>query len=112
MSDFGSHIRRLRKARGLTQEQLAERAKLASDTIRRLEKEEFSPSLRTIKCVVKALDLRLSTVFSSYELGEDDPSARDLVDLLAGRPAADVAFVLKFVRMILAELDAYRGRPS
>jgi transcriptional regulator with XRE-family HTH domain len=108
MSEFGKHIKRLRNARGLTQEQLADRANLAPDTIRRLEHEEFSPSLRTITRVVKALGLRLSTVFLSYELGDEDPSAREVLDLLAGRSAAEIAFVLKFVRMILAELDAYR----
>jgi DNA-binding XRE family transcriptional regulator len=46
-AEFGRHIRRLRRARDMTQEQLAERSGLSSDTIRRLELADFSPSLDT-----------------------------------------------------------------
>jgi transcriptional regulator with XRE-family HTH domain len=105
---FGQHIKSLRKARDLTQQELADRSGLASDTIRRLENEEFSPSLRTLQGVVGGFNIRLSTLFLGYELDESAAS-HELIDLLAGRPASDVRFVFRLVRRLLRELDAYRS---
>ncbi|HLT35877.1 MAG TPA: helix-turn-helix transcriptional regulator, partial [Enhygromyxa sp.] len=45
---FGRHVRSLRRARGMTQEVLAQRSGLSADTIRRLEHGSFSPSLETL----------------------------------------------------------------
>jgi len=63
-------VKNLRKARALTQEDLAERSKLASDTIRRLEHGEFSPSLKTLRKLCAGLSLSLSGLFVSLELGD------------------------------------------
>jgi transcriptional regulator with XRE-family HTH domain len=65
---FGRHVRTLRKARGLTQDALAERCGLSTDTIRRLEQGSFSPSLNTLRKLAGGLDLLLSTLFEGYEL--------------------------------------------
>lgn len=70
MNRFGEHIRSLRRARGLTQEAVAERSGLSVDTVRRLEAGTFSPSLDTLRKLCAGLDLMLSTLFESYELGE------------------------------------------
>jgi transcriptional regulator with XRE-family HTH domain len=105
---FGQHIRSLRKARDFTQQDLADRSDLAADTIRRLEGEEFSPSLRTLQCVVGALGIRMSTLFLGYEL-DDRAAAHELIDLLAGRPEWEVRFVFGLVKRVLRELDAYRS---
>jgi transcriptional regulator with XRE-family HTH domain len=69
-SGFGKHVRSLRRARGITQQDVAERSGLSADTIRRLEHEEFSPSLNTLQCLVDALGIRLSTLFLGYELDD------------------------------------------
>src|SRR5687767_5920452 len=68
---FGAHVKRLREVRRLTQEELATRSGLAADTIRRLEHQEFSPSLRTLRKVCKGLDLSVAAMFNSFELGEE-----------------------------------------
>src|SRR5690606_31169914 len=66
---FGQHVRSLRRARGMTQEVLAERSRLSADTIRRLEHGSFSPSLDTLKKLCTGLSLPLSRLFESFELG-------------------------------------------
>lgn len=81
-SAFGQHVRSCRRARDLTQEELAEASGVASDTIRRLEYGHFSPSLDTLRKVCRGLDLQLSTLFIAFELGERDVS-RELIDALA-----------------------------
>jgi transcriptional regulator with XRE-family HTH domain len=64
---FGAYVRRLREARGLTQEKLAERCDLATDTIRRLEHGTFSPSLRTLRKLAKGFEQSVAQLFDGFE---------------------------------------------
>ena len=70
---FGQHVRSCRRARGLTQEALAECSALSPDTIRRLEHGRFSPSLWTIRKLCKGLRLEVATLFAAFALNELDP---------------------------------------
>jgi transcriptional regulator with XRE-family HTH domain len=101
---FGRHVRSLRRARGMTQEVLAERCGLSADTIRRLEHGAFSPSLDTLNKLCGGLDLMLSTLFESYELGERN-EARELIDLLAAKSPTMVRLALRVLRALFAELE-------
>ena len=78
---FGQHIRSLRRARGLTQEQLAVRAKMSTDTVRRIEGGTMSSSLRTIRALAHGLELSLATLFESMDLLEVNVG-RELLDHL------------------------------
>jgi transcriptional regulator with XRE-family HTH domain len=100
---FGRHVRSLRKARGLTQEVLAEQCGLSADTIRRLEHGSFSPSLDTLRKLVHGLDLSLTTLFESYELERNE--ARELIDILTGRGPRVLAAMVRVMRVLLAEID-------
>jgi transcriptional regulator with XRE-family HTH domain len=80
---FGSHIKRLREVRRLTQEELAERSGVAADTIRRLEHEDFSPSLNTLRKVSGGLGLTVGELFASFELALGDEIG-DLLALVSG----------------------------
>jgi len=107
-SSFGALIRSLRKARGLTQEQLAERCALSADTIRRLEKDNFSPSLDTLTKVTRGMQLRLSTIFHSHELGLRQPD-RELVDLVTTRSEAEQHMAFEVLQALFAVLDRERA---
>ncbi|HLT35768.1 MAG TPA: helix-turn-helix domain-containing protein [Enhygromyxa sp.] len=102
---FGRHVLSLRRARGMTQEVLAERSGLAVDTIRRLEHGSFSPSLDTLRKLCMGLDLMLSTLFESFELGARDES-RELIDLLATRTPRELILATTVLRSLFDELDA------
>ena len=102
---FGRHVRSLRRARGLTQEVLAERSGLSADTIRRLEHGSFSPSLETLRKLCVGLDLQLSTLFEAFELGARNES-RELVDLLAFRTSRELVLATRVLRALFDELDA------
>lgn len=102
---FGPHVKRLRETRRLTQEELATRAGLAADTIRRLEYNEFSPSLRTLRKVVRGLGITLTTLVSSHELAEFE-IPREIIGLLATRPAAEIVMVARIWQDLAAQLDA------
>jgi transcriptional regulator with XRE-family HTH domain len=101
---FGRHVRSLRRARGMTQEVLAERSGLSADTIRRLEHGSFSPSLETLRKLCIGLDLMLSTLFESFELGARNES-RELADLLATRTPRELVMATRVLRALFDELD-------
>jgi DNA-binding XRE family transcriptional regulator len=94
---FGQHVRGLRRSRGLTQEVLAETAGLAADTIRRLEHGTFSPSLWTLRRVCYGLDLQLSTLFTSFELGAPCVT-QEALDLFGRLSLAEQQLIVEFVR--------------
>ena len=105
---FGDYIRRLREVRGLTQEVLAERCGLASDTIRRLEHGEFSPSLRTLRKTAAGLDLSVSQLFQGFDLDDDRDEARELTALVRGRGPQTIARIVDLTRAFLRALDEQR----
>ena len=83
----------------MTQEVLAESSRLAADTIRRLEHGSFSPSLDTLRKACNGLDIRLSTLFESYELGERDV-CREIVDALSGLSDREQVVVMGVIRTL------------
>lgn len=96
---FGRHVRGLRRARGLTQEEVAERGGLSADTVRRVEAGQMSPSLSTLRRLCLGLDLQLSVLFESLELGELDRHA-ELRALLGGRSDAELEVAVRVLRSL------------
>lgn len=64
---IGPKIRRLRKLRGLTIEELANSANLTKGFISQLERDKTVPSVATLKQVVDVLGIDLATFFSDLE---------------------------------------------
>jgi transcriptional regulator with XRE-family HTH domain len=56
MENIGQKIVELRKSKGFTQEELAEKAKVNLRTIQRIENDENNPSGNTLKLICEALD--------------------------------------------------------
>lgn len=54
-----SQLRALRKQRGMTQKELADKIGQTQQRIAEIESGEFSPSLETLKPILKALDAEL-----------------------------------------------------
>lgn len=104
----GGLARSLRQARGLTQEQLAERCGLASDTIRRVELGRMAPSLTTLRKLCEGFGIARSTLFEAVELGERMLS-RELIDLCRARSDDDIELAFVVLRSLFAELDRRRA---
>lgn len=82
---FGLHVRSLRRTRGLTQDELAKRAGVSVDTVRRLEAGSFSPSLKSMRKVAYGLALPLSTLLQSFELADTDSELVEAIRSLSPR---------------------------
>lgn len=54
---FGARVREFRRARGLTQHQLAESAGIDRKTINRIENSRYSPSLTNVFAIATALNV-------------------------------------------------------
>ena len=68
----GQAIQRIRKERGLTQEQLAEKAGVTSNTVSRLERGQLIPSVPTLIDLCNALETGADAVLAAY-LFRDTP---------------------------------------
>ena len=108
---FGAHVKRLREVRRLTQEELAERSDLAADTIRRLEHQDFFPSLRTLRKLCRGLGLSISAMFNSFELEQQSEGLARLTALLLGRSERELALIERIAVELLTELDQRRQPP-
>lgn len=61
--NFGAHIRRIRKGKKMSQEDLAERAGVSPAYISQLETGKLNPTLVTIEKIVQGLDIGLPQAF-------------------------------------------------
>ncbi|TLD68160.1 helix-turn-helix transcriptional regulator [Phragmitibacter flavus] len=68
LSKFGIHVRNLRETQDLTQEQLAERAKLDITYISGIERGLRNPSLLSLLRLAKALGVSLKQLTEGVEL--------------------------------------------
>lgn len=109
--DFGKHAQLCRRVRGLTQEELAERSGLSADTIRRLEKSSFSPSLDTLCKMCDGLQISLSTLFEGLEVGERNVG-REFTDWLAFLTIEEEQALYHLLSLLLARLQSARSADS
>lgn len=71
-AQFGNRVRELRERRRLTRDALAEASGLAADTIRRIERGRFNPSLDTMNKLSKGLGVTtVQMVADKYDLADD-----------------------------------------
>lgn len=93
----GENISARRRACQWSQEQLADKLGLASDTVSRFERGVTAPSLSTIQEIAEVLGLRISDLFSESSLA---PEGQVEVILAWMRPLAleERAFVLDLVK--------------
>ncbi|PRP93378.1 DNA-binding transcriptional repressor PuuR [Enhygromyxa salina] len=102
---FGRTLKRLRRARRMTQEDLGEASGLASDTIRRIEIHDVSPRLATLAMIARGLGLPISTMFEALDLAELDVE-REIVRAARPLTPAERALAPRVLRTIAALFEA------
>ena len=91
MEEIAKKILAARKAKGLTQEELADDSKLSLRTIQRIEKGENIPRGKTLELIEQSLDIHLIS----------DKKAKDLSDRIAG------LFFLTLFNLLLVSVLGY-----
>lgn len=74
--DLGKKITELRKAKGLTQEELVDKCNLNVRTLRRIEAGEVTPRTYTIRTIFAALDFSIPEILESQMPGDTTRSGR------------------------------------
>jgi DNA-binding XRE family transcriptional regulator len=63
MDEFVCHLKKYRQQSGMTQEQLAEKVGVRRETIMRLEKSRYNPSLRLAVDISRAVGTPIEELF-------------------------------------------------
>ena len=103
---FGSSLRQCRRARGLTQAQLAEATELSLEMVGRLERGRTAPSFETIAALADALKVPAAALFGAQPTGIES-ERRELLDringLLAQTSDDDLRRVQRVLRALLSD---------
>jgi len=101
-----SRIRELRKRRRLSQEELADMAKIHTAHLGRIERGEENPTLGTIEKIINALDVSVEEFFCFSNNSKDDFSVNKIVAYLNGMTVEEREVLYKTVRI----MDKWRTR--
>ena len=63
MAEFVCHLKKCRQIKGFTQEQLAEKVGVRRETIMRLEKAQYNPSLKLAIDLSRAVEAPIEELF-------------------------------------------------
>jgi transcriptional regulator with XRE-family HTH domain len=100
---LAENVRRFRRAKGWTQDELAEHAGLAAPTIHAIENRRRWPGVDTVAQLARGLGLAEAELFVDPEAEKGSGSITDLLRALA---SLDDSQVRRYLRMITAETSA------
>ena len=102
--ELGKRIAELRKARGLTQEELVEKCKLSVRTLQRIESGEVKPRSHTIRVIFEALEYDLN-VSSPSPAGQWVSRVKEVFNLKTNTMKKLSVFTLVIAATVIALLS-------
>lgn len=103
LARLGMQMRKARKARGFTQEQLADRSGVSVRHIAKIEKGEINPSFEVLSALAAALGRSFDAIFWSTNEG-DEAALQELIGLYRICPPEGRRLLLAVVRTLVNEL--------
>lgn len=100
---IGRRIKEARHKLGLTQEELGERARLHYSYIGQVERGNKVPSLKTLKKISSALNIRLEILLEDSPEREISPQhllAQELISTIKNSPPEDIKMYIRIIRQI------------
>lgn len=76
--NIGRNIRRLRKEKGITQEELALDLNMSIPNLRRIEHGEGNPTLKTLEKIAGRLEVSFQNIMEENAEGTEDAGTADL----------------------------------
>lgn len=98
---LGERIRRLRKLKGMSQEQLAEIAGIHTNYVGQVERGEKNLTIDTLQKIVEGLGVTLEELFRYVDPMKKKDALSLIVELLAERPTRDQQMALKVLKTVL-----------
>ncbi|WP_427340556.1 helix-turn-helix domain-containing protein [Caloranaerobacter sp. DY30410] len=87
-TEIGKRIKKLRKEKGLTQKELAEKSNLSRSYLADLERDRYNPSLDSLKQIANALGVHVSILL-------DEKQAKFIESLKLDTPEEALKFILQ-----------------
>jgi transcriptional regulator with XRE-family HTH domain len=101
----GNRIRELRKAKGWTQEQLAEAAGLHYSYIGGVERGDRNISLETLEKIVNGFQVPAEEIFKFQEESEYKRALDEHITLISGKSSDEIASLTKINKEILMTIE-------
>lgn len=98
---LGSRVKELRKMRGFSQEQLADRVDVDPKYISFIECGRNAPSLETMEKIAIALQVEIKDLFEFQHLQAGGVKEEELEQLLAGADEEKRKTLLKIIRAVV-----------
>ncbi|MFC3749530.1 helix-turn-helix domain-containing protein [Paenibacillus sp. GCM10012306] len=105
----GNRIRELRKAKGWTQEQLAEAASLHYSYIGGVERGDRNISLETLEKIIAAFDIPAIEFFRFDDETERRKALDEHMALLSSKSVKEIAAITRVTREVIAAMGIGKG---
>ena len=106
---IGKRIKRMRKARDLSQEKLAEFAEISVVHMSHIETGKSKPSLPVIVAIADALDVRVDSLLYDNPRSGANIAVDEIAAILESCDGKQAAFIADIVRAAKASLDEYNA---
>lgn len=103
--DVGNRIRELRKAKGWTQEQLAEAAGLHYSYIGGVERGDRNISLETLEKIMHGLQVTAEEIFKFKEDSEYKRALDEYITLISGKSTDTIVSLTKISKEVLNAIE-------
>ena len=100
---LGERLKKARKDRGLTQEQLAEQAGVSARHIAKIEKGDVNPSFEVLSTLVKTLGVSFDAIFDPAS-EQVEAEIQEVAGLYRACPEQERRLMLAVIRTMLREL--------
>ena len=99
---MGKRIRELRRQKGLTQEELGERAGISYKYLGSIERGQENPSFKHLVRLAKALSVSMDELFRFSHLEPDRAMMlKELAETLAGMSDSELSLTFKLIQALL-----------
>ena len=98
---LGARIKELRKAKGLSQEELSEKVGIDSKHLSRIEVGKSYPSLDTLERIANALNIEIKDLFEFMHLSRNRDLTDNISKLLKEADEDKLRLSLKIIRAVV-----------
>jgi len=103
LKQIGGKIREIRKAQGMTLEDLANKTDLDWSFVARIETGKAAPSLKSLFSIAKSLNITINDLFVQGAPSQDKLIDRELTSLFANIKPADRLRILRNIKLLLSK---------
>lgn len=105
--EIGQRIRKLRKARGISQEQLAEQVGISTTHMSHIETANTKLSLPVFVAITEALEVQADVLLYDNPRDSVSSSINEISDILEKCDAKQARIILEIIKTTKQSLDAY-----